>query len=543
MMQKAKKVCSLVLAFLLAVSAFSGCATSPEEPGTSDPVSNSTDPAGTGSEADPHAEHYEISIASWDLDYLVDASNPDPAYQELQDKFNITIKTMNTTWDDYIQKIQTWAASGSMPDISAIDAMGQPFYSTWVEEGIIKQIPNDLSAYPSLKAIMDMADTEAYRDADGNFYCVPRPYYADNALWGMEKGILIRIDWLQAAGIDELPTSMDELVAGLKAAMALPEAETASVGITALNKAFLFVLMLSYAPEVACGMNYWVKADDGSYIPGIFTEGTKTGLLEMNKLYKEGVLDNDIPILKGTEGTDKFLSGRAVAYCNGSYKDADWRSQWTELNPDKDYDECVAYIHPWPAADGNTYRMTSMSHWSESYFNGDMPEDKYQRVLEFYDYLLSDEGLTLMRFGVEGEDYTRDGDTITVTRPVNPETNDFVPLVDLHPEINNLKNVVTWDGDFMLVNPATNAESLKVLNEEADWYRENTVPCDTDFGLTFLEYENKDRTLSDPTDELIKVVMSDNAEQAYEDMVTSLRANGYDAAIASFNEAAKAIGK
>ena len=64
----------------------------------------------------------EITIGSWDLDYDVDPNVTDPLYQSILDKFNISIKTMNTTWDDYIQKIQTWAAGGStLPDLFSID--------------------------------------------------------------------------------------------------------------------------------------------------------------------------------------------------------------------------------------------------------------------------------------------------------------------------------------------------------------------------------------------------------------------------------------
>ena len=32
---------------------------------------------------------------------------------------------------------------------------------------------------------MDLADTSAYKDPNGHYYCIPKPNYADNVLWGL----------------------------------------------------------------------------------------------------------------------------------------------------------------------------------------------------------------------------------------------------------------------------------------------------------------------------------------------------------------------
>ena len=156
-MKKLSKLLCTALAAAMLATAVTGCGDG------SNPSSGT--PASTGGDENPYAEHMEITIGSWDLDYDVDPNVTDPLYQSILDKFNISIKTMNTTWDDYIQKIQTWAAGGStLPDLFSIDAVGQPFYTTWVKEGIVKEIPDDLSAYPNLKAILDLADTTAEDD-------------------------------------------------------------------------------------------------------------------------------------------------------------------------------------------------------------------------------------------------------------------------------------------------------------------------------------------------------------------------------------------
>lgn len=537
--KKLSKLLCAALAATMLTTAVTGCGNG-SEPSSSQPSSAAE--SGAGGEETPYAEHMEITIGSWDLDYDVDPAKTDPLYQSILDKFNISIKTMNTTWDDYIQKIQTWAAGGStLPDLFSIDAVGQPFYTTWVKEGIIKEIPDDLSAYPNLKAIMDLADTSAYKDPNGHYYCIPKPNYADNVLWGLEKGVYIRKDWLEACGITADPQSMDELIRDIQTVMDKnPEGAANLTGITAQNKAHFFSLMLNYAPEVACGMNYWVKDAEDQWIPGIFTDRTKTGLLEMNKLYTTGVMDKDIPILKDTEAMDKFCAGKAVALCAAPNLTAAVMENFGKIFPDKDFTECVAYLKPWPAENGKTYRFSTLTHWAETYISGNCDDAKRDRILAFYDYMLGD-GLTAMRYGEEGVDYKMDGDTVVITREKDADGN-FVNIHDLHPQLVNLKSVFTWDGDFALEDPSGNQTALGMEREYAEWLRANTDIVETNFQLTYMDYENRDKTISDPSDEMIKVVMSDDAESAYASMISTLKANGYDDAVQSFNDAAEAMG-
>lgn len=108
-MKKLSKLLCTALAAAMLATAVTGCGDG-SNPSSGTPASTGGSSASTGGEENPYAEHMEITIGSWDLDYDVDPNVTDPLYQSILDKFNISIKTMNTTWDDYIQKIQTWAA-------------------------------------------------------------------------------------------------------------------------------------------------------------------------------------------------------------------------------------------------------------------------------------------------------------------------------------------------------------------------------------------------------------------------------------------------
>ena len=539
-MEKMKKLLCFVMAIAMLATLFAGCnqnAADPTEGPAGMEAPANTDAASEAPEVP--AEPIEISIASWSLD-ITDVPEDD-LYKSVLDKFNITIDRWSTGWDNYYEKIQTWCATGQIPDLFSIDAFGQPYYTTWVEEGIIRQIPDDLSAYPNLKAIMDMADTAAYKDPDGHYYCIPKPNYADNVLWGLEKGIYVRKDWMEACGYTEQPKSMDEFIAMVKDIMAQnPEGSSNLVGVTAQNKSHFFSFMLSYAPEVACSNNYWIKGDDGSWVPGILTDRTKTGLEEMNKLYTEGVMDTDIPIIKDSEGIDKFVSGKAVALCAAPNLIASIKDSFSAVYPDKNWEDCFVLIQPWAGPNGNAYRYATLSHWAETYIGGDVTDEEMHTILAFYDYMLG-EGLTACRFGEEGVDYKMNGDEVEITIATKEDGTPY-KVSELHKPLTTLKSVFTWDGDFALVNPAVDPAVRKFQLDYAAWLRENTEPVETNFQLTYMIYENKDKTVADPTDDMLKVVMSDDFETAYAAMIADMKALGYDIAIASFNEAAKAAG-
>lgn len=532
-----KKLICVLLAFAMLATMFAGCGKT-EDP--TEATAGNAGNEGTATQAPtPSADPVEISIASWDID-ITDIPEDD-LYKSVLEKFNISIDRWSTGWDNYYEKIQTWCATGQIPDLFSIDAFGQPYYTTWVEEGIIRQIPDDLSAYPNLKAIMDMADTQAYKDPDGHFYCIPKPNYADSVMWGLEKGIYVRKDWMEACGYTEQPQSMDEFIAMIQDIMEKnPEGSSNLVGVTAQNKSHFFSFMLSYAPEVACSNNYWIKGDDGSWVPGILTDRTKEGLIEMNKLYTEGVMDTDIPIIKDSEGIDKFVSGKAVALCAAPNLIPSISASFSAVYPDKNWEDCFVLITPWEGSNGNAYHYSSLSHWAETYIGGDVTDEEMATILAFYDYMLG-EGLQACRFGEEGVDYKMNGDEIEITIATKEDGTPYT-VGELHAPLRNLMTVFTWDGDFSLVNPAVDPAIREFQNNYVNELRENTIGVETNFQLTFMQYDNKDKTVADPTDDMLKVVMSDDVEAAYAAMVADMDALGYDKAIESFNEAAKAAG-
>ena len=120
-----KKAAAIVMSMMLAAS-LAACGSQ------SDTSATAQENAGTGTETEGASVSgtteapTEISIAIWNAD---EAFAGDEVLSQIEEKLNIKIKPMNVTWDDYMQKIQLWASSGSLPDMFAGDFRNRSNYS------------------------------------------------------------------------------------------------------------------------------------------------------------------------------------------------------------------------------------------------------------------------------------------------------------------------------------------------------------------------------------------------------------------------------
>ena len=162
-------VCSALL--MLAGTALSACGKEENKPNAS--------PSAT---AERHrsqmntalSKPLELSVAVWDIQTGFDApkAKNDTVYNDLTKKFNITIKPVQITWNDWQEKAKVWAASKQLPDMFA-NEVDLGLYQTWAKQGVIKPLPDDLSPYPNLKKLFSSPAVEpALRPlkVDGKYY-------------------------------------------------------------------------------------------------------------------------------------------------------------------------------------------------------------------------------------------------------------------------------------------------------------------------------------------------------------------------------------
>ena len=172
---KWKQKARLGVALLIAVvSVLAGCGKASEQ-------SNHTSPSPDVSANEPGSadlsKQIELSIAAWDIQTNFEKPNAknDVIYDDIAKKFNITIKPVQITWNDWAEKVKVWAASKQLPDIFAnsLATDNTALYESWAKQGVIKAIPDDLSAYPNLQKLLSLPSVQPLK-VDGKFYMIPR---------------------------------------------------------------------------------------------------------------------------------------------------------------------------------------------------------------------------------------------------------------------------------------------------------------------------------------------------------------------------------
>ncbi|WP_337099883.1 extracellular solute-binding protein [Paenibacillus sp. YIM B09110] len=528
--------CLAMIAGLLAACGGNGN----EKPSESPATTNSS----AGGEDDPYKDPMEISVAFWDVEAEATKIEKDPIVQEILEKFNITIKPINTTWDDYGQKIQMWAASGQLPDVFAIDAIGTQYQRKWVEQGVVAPLP-DLEKFPNLAKYFEAPDIAGLA-VDGKQYTIPRRMFPSTDWSALDRVVYYRWDLAQEAGITKEPETWDEFNAMLEAIVKADPEGKKITGLTAAQVKMLGGLFWLYGNPVATsdgsGADFkWIK-EDGKFIPAVFSKNALPALQNMKNMYDTGLIDPDIALTSPDIAYDKFASGKAAAMLSGGgFINLDLNvntKRWAAGYPDKDISETVKVLKPLQGPDGERNHAIFKTYWSESYFSGKIDPKKLDRILALYDYVLSPEGKDLLTYGIEGVDYKVEGDKKVML--------DKTPHVEKYPATGFLRDLVAYETSdrYDVSNPAIAHEGLREdAVEYIDWILNNTKVPEYDIRLTYMSTPTKDSFTVFDHDDLLKVMMSkDPVEQSWQKIVDGYKSKGLDKMIEEVNAKAKEQG-
>ncbi|HOJ11583.1 MAG TPA: extracellular solute-binding protein [Clostridiales bacterium] len=539
-MKKVKRVIVILLVVGMIFGLLAGCE---KKNGKDEPTGTNAQTSNKTEASNPLSEKIEISFALWGIGQAITEA-PDAVREKIYNELNISIKPMNVTWDDYTQKIQIWAASSQLPDIFAIDVIGTANYKNWIEQGIVRPLPSDLSPYPQINKIMNSPGFDIYKypigDPNGKIYAIPRLNHLDIDDWSCDTGIHLRKDWMQNVGITKEPENMDEFIALMKAFVENdPDKNNKkdTIGLTCYNSDWLTWFFLGYEPGIQSGG--WVrdKENPGKWIPAFMTKDCLTGMKELKRLYDAGGLDRDLATLKGEEGRDKFAAGKAGAYAHDVTPSTLGyvQTQFEKVNENIKYKDIVTILKPFKHSDGNYYRHISNPAWSETYINAKCDDKKTDRVMRLFDYVLDEEGYNLIHFGIEGKEWHKEDGKIVLTPQKDGEGKD-IPLSVSYPFV-KCGFIAEWSGTRQWSAPTVNPELQKMSSDLNDWLQANAKPVPTDLRIPLLDVPSKDKATARTGEIIIKCLLSDNVEKTWNEIVSSYRANGYDKLIEEINEA------
>ena len=521
-----RKAAAIVMSMMLAAT-LAACGSQ------SDTSATVQENAGTGTEAEGASEPgtteepIEISIAIWNAD---EAFAGDEVLSQIEEKLNIKIKPMNVTWDDYMQKIQLWASSGSLPDVFAGDFRNNSTYSQWANQGVIRAIPEDLSAYPNLEAYLQ---GQAAQDAKlgGTLYCIPRQTYPSQEWTCVDRIICYRWDLAQKAGITKEPENWQEFQDMMKAIIAADPDGTGVGGLTASDKNLVGGIVMPYASPIVeeNGAAFkWVETEDGTFKPAYFTEDVVAGFQLARDMYESGVIEKDIALTANQSSEEKFLQGKSAAIViAGGFgsRYSNTARYWKDVHGTEYLDDVKA-LNLMPDKNGKkSYPMWGYA-WSESFINASVSDEKLDKILQLYDYLLSDEGALLSTYGPEGELYDMKDGKVTLHNPdamvkdTYPSTDALAVLARWNPSSYDSRFVATSPEEYSAVDRSLVEQAKEVkIPEYNQRCTQLVMELGIDFGISFNDDFLNIMTGTEPVEEMWAEIVKGYEANGLEDMI------------------------
>ena len=151
---------------------------------------------------------------------------------------------------------------------------------------------------------------------------------------------------------------------------------------------------------------HWRQTDDGNVGGFIGSTGAKDYYHYLNQLYQSGLVDADFIVQTSDQLQSKIAAGRVGA---GMYI-GDVNSAQSALYQTVGEDASIRFI-PWPKADDSglgAYDIFEAGFW-RVIIRSDMEREKKERLIEYFDWFFSDEGMDVCSWGpAEAGLYTTD---------------------------------------------------------------------------------------------------------------------------------------
>ncbi len=395
-----KKISAVLLVvFIAAALIISGCTPSEPEP--------SAAPA-TAPESYEEAQSEVVTIDFMPPKATSEAaalSEGSPTISFLEEKFGFKFNIIDTSSEEnpmeYSEILTTLISSGQIPDFMVLDVLGSNAseYSKLVESGVALDVGAFMDKrsenYPNLsKNIIDDKSIEKYK-TDGNLYCLPHYCTPDATVY------LVRGDWVKKAGYNLEDINTLEKFSELMNIFAESDFDGEdAVGFSASTEKNLYPIYAGYTGA------YMYKEVDGYFWDWYTLYELRESLGYIYLMYKSKAFDREYLSHDGAVAKEKIATGKAGCIATEIENLPILNAELQENIPD-------GYLEPLPvtlSGPGGTTRITDKRYASaniiSTYF-----EDPVS-LFDMLEYIFTDEGKSLVAYGLEGIHYEKDGSDI-----------------------------------------------------------------------------------------------------------------------------------
>ncbi|WP_240416038.1 extracellular solute-binding protein [Paenibacillus periandrae] len=330
-----------------------------------------------------------------------EAPNMDnPYWKEFMKRTNTKLNIEWVPDGDYNTKLNLILASGNIPEVLAIRDLKHPPVVNAVKNGAFWDLTpflGDFSKYPNLK---NFSAPEAWVTSKilGKNYVVPknRPQ-----LSGAPK---IRKDWLDKLGIP-MPQTLDEYRSALKKIVSSDINGSGKKDIIGLvSKGSLFTSGINGVAGGfgdAFGTPKPTFNEEGGLIYETMTPQYVDLIAWLRDLYADGVLAKEFAVMKPTQATELFESGKAVSLINEAFRwDYPFQTSIQKNQPGGIVDSVPPLKGP-----GGYAIKASTGVEGGFLISKKVPEEKVRHILDFLEMTNSKEYYNFTVNGIVGIHY------------------------------------------------------------------------------------------------------------------------------------------
>ena len=344
-------------------------------------------------------------------DAVLPKGDTDFIRQAIEEKFNVDLNIQHmSAGTDFESKISLLLASGDTPDL---------FTSTGIasQKFILDGVTGDMTPYVTPEKMPNyfkwISKTELERYAvEGKFERAPVIFPRE-----VYRSYYIRQDWLDNLGL-QMPTNYEEMLKVMHAfTFDDPDGNGRkdTYGLTAVGNGD--TLSFDFPQWIENGLIGAFMVRDNKIVDVQSDLAVGQVLQGVKDMMKEGTVDPDWFLLKGSEHIDKAVGGKAGIVVGGSKSFAfdsvptSIQNKTLAINPKANW----MPFHPF-AETGTWTENLPETPFLFSRQTVEKEPEKIERIVQILDWMASEEGFLLINYGEEGKHYTRSDKTITISQ-------------------------------------------------------------------------------------------------------------------------------
>lgn len=444
-----KKIVCLIMSAVLGACIFVGCH------------------IGGGSEPDVYEDgKLVIEYFAIDLDSVQAPTEGSRAIMDvIENKFGVKIKATTGTAGSWSVLLNQLIGGGDCPDVF-FHLREEPSYSSWLEDDYLFNYSEKLDNYPLLKSLFEQFDPNLKGFLGGDYYSLPIMMRDDpegDVL--TEHAMFYRRDWYEKVKADGYqPESGRELVDpedenfnylnfyDLAEAFTYGdpdgngEDDTVGYGLNKDSGVYWWYPLLSMFNVDSKG---WMKDEDGRWVPEATSDAMKEAVMFIADMYDKGFINQNynttttMDMMKndfanGVSGmmvyNATFPMGRNILELMVRYMD--------------EGDHIFDVVRPMPVVTGKNGKkqmLGSPLNYGYTAINNDISDLKKEKILDIMEWMLTEEGKTLLDWGIEGEHYVvEEGKKVSILPDDNNGNQRLLSDATVAPAAFRLKGLVSW---------------------------------------------------------------------------------------------------